>query len=296
MFFISGTRSTRSSSLPPSMARYYLCHSHSHSYSCYLYSFLLTPGILRIPSYSPPPHALYITVTIIIYHHLLILTFCHPYPYHYRYPEDSLIFSTSNVVKNKLLRIENRKDYLDKKILAVPDVLQTLSAYQFCESPDRVSTGYEGVRVPLTYSDSTQIGLIKSAMLLVLSALPLGCIDESDERWADDFIVPWREGVLMAGDCHALMQCQIMLECGIKTGWCFPGGLKLMSSMPSRAHSLRFPSVGLVALRLWSLDQAIKYDKIVQPGEKASGSSVSRGRPKGVGNNPSGTRKKKKTF
>ena len=180
--------------------------------------------------------------------------------------------------------------------MRVPDILQTLQAFQFYESPDRVSTEIAGIRSPLTYSDSTSVGLIKSAMLLILSALPLGCIDDQDERWSDDFMVPWRESVLAAGDCHALMQSQIMLEYGIKTGWFTPGGIKLLSALPSRSHSLRFPSVGLVALRLWSLDQAIRYDKIVQPGEKCTGSSASRGRPKGGGNSATGARKKKKTF
>ena len=212
-----------------------------------------------------------------------------------------MAFSTSSIGKNKLLKIENRKEFMDRKVLKVPDLLQTLVAFQYYEKSERACTAQEsvltGARTPLSYSDcSTPLSQIRSAMLLILMALPQGCIDDQDDRWADDFITPWRESVLSGPDCTSLMQSQVMLEFGIKTGWYTPGGLKLMSSLPSRSHSLRFPSLGLLALRVWSLDQAIRYQKVVLPGEKATGGSANRGRPKGVGNNPSGSRKKKKTY
>ena len=118
-----------------------------------------------------------------------------------------------------------------------------------------------------------------------------------DDRWGEEFTIPWRESVLSSTDTASLMQSQIMLEYGVKTGWFTPGGVKLLGSLPSRAQSLRSPSVGLLALRLWTLDRAIRYDKVTLPGEKCTGNgSMNRGRPKGVGNNPTGSRKKKKTF
>jgi hypothetical protein len=95
-----------------------------------------------------------------------------------------------------------------------------------------------------------------------------------------------------------------MLEYGIKTAWYSLGGLKLMSSMPSRVHSLRFPTIGLVALKLWCFDQALKYDRAILPGEKSV--IIGRGRPKGGGvprnkegggsSSATGSRKNKKTF
>ena len=78
-----------------------------------------------------------------------------------------------------MLRIDNRKEYIDKTIFQVPDVLQTLIAYQYYDKLDRVSTdtSFSGVRSPLNYSDcNSPIGLIRNGMLLVFSALPLGCI------------------------------------------------------------------------------------------------------------------------
>ena len=103
--------------------------------------------------------------------------------------------------------------------------------------------------------------------------------------------------MLSSPDCPSLMQAQLMLEYGVKTGWYSACGIKLLSTLPSRSHSLRTPTLGLLALRLWTLDRAIKYDKTLLPGDKSSGNgSMNRGRPKGAPNNPTGSRKKKKTY
>ena len=235
----------------------------------------------------------------------------------FRYHESSLAYSSNTLIKNKLLRTENRKENIEKSIYQVPDVLQTLIAFQYYDKLERISTdtNFSNVRSPLNYSDcNTPIGLIKYGMLLVFSALPLGSLDDQDDRWGggvnntigergsergsvnEDLLLAWRDSIISNNDYTTLMQSQIMFEYGIKTSWFSPMGLKLITSLPSRSHSLRFPSLGLLALRLFTFDKAIRYDKIVLPGDKNLGNSVNRGRPKGVGNNPTGARKKKKTF
>ena len=151
-------------------------------------------------------------------------------------------------------------------------------------------------------------------MLLVESALPMGALDvESDERWGDDFSVPWREAVAAAADATALMQvrytscynshivlvthtctpplssvrmqCQVMLEYGIRTAWYSANGLKLMSCLPSRAYALRTATLSGVALRLFCLDLAVKYDKVAV-------SDADAGRKRGGGGRFSGGSKK----
>lgn len=67
---------------------------------------------------------------------------------------------------------------------------------------------------------------------------------------------------MTSNDATALMQCQIMLEYGIKTSWLKPTGLKLLSCLHSRIQALRTASFSSVALRLWVLDMTIKYDKV----------------------------------
>lgn len=97
----------------------------------------------------------------------------------FRYQEDALAFSSTNVLKNKILRLENRKEIIEKKFLAVPEILKTLAAFQFYEKSDRACADLTGVRTPVTYSDCTcPMGAVRAAMLMVLSALPMGSIDD----------------------------------------------------------------------------------------------------------------------
>jgi hypothetical protein len=141
------------------------------------------------------------------------------------------------------------------------EYVTTLCAVYFLYEPDRLRGGRPPPMIP---NCKSPLELLKFALLVVEAALPIGAIDqESEDRWSDDFMTVWRDSVLMAGDPTALMACQIMLEYGVKTVWLKPGGNKLLSSLPSRTHSMKFASTGLIALRLSALDQAIKYTKVV---------------------------------
>ena len=92
--------------------------------------------------------------------------------------------------------------------------------------------------LPLYYAtlcSTISLGQVKSAMLLVEAALPAGAIDnESEERWGDGFAQSWREAVATASDATQLMQCQVMLEYGIRTVWYTHEGLRLFACMPAR--------------------------------------------------------------
>ena len=96
--------------------------------------------------------------------------------------EHNLALSSSNMMKNRQLRLDNRKEIIDRTVMAVPDVLQTLQAFLFYERLDRafVEPGsLSSTRTPMTYSDcKNPLGAIRAAMLLLLSALPQGCIDD----------------------------------------------------------------------------------------------------------------------
>jgi len=171
---------------------------------------------------------------------------------------------------------ESRMDYLRDHVWSPPEILQTLLASKYMDEPNRAC----GPRPPLSFSDSrTSIGQLRLAMLMIESALPVGAIDDSDDRWGEDFVVPWREAVMVAGDAVGLMQCQLMLEYGIRTAWLKPTGLKLFSCLPSRVHCIRNATIGLVAIRVWVLDQTVKYDQTKSSEKTAAG----RGRPPSKG-------------
>eukprot|EP00981_Chlorochromonas_danica_P012889 scaffold5518_cov193-Ochromonas_danica.AAC.4 len=169
--------------------------------------------------------------------------------------------------------------------LNAPTLLLSLQAVAFLTRSDRACGSRPTLTFPfssissLSSSSSTTcsstpaalLEMLKHAMFLIEAALPMGSVDDSHEdRWMDDFVLSWRESVSLANDATALMQCQLMLEYGIRTAWLKPSGLKMFSSLPSRLHCLRHATYALVALRIFILDQTIKYDKV---GNSGSGSS-----------------------
>jgi hypothetical protein len=106
--------------------------------------------------------------------------------------------------------------------------------------------------------------LIKAAMLIVEAALPSKSIDDSDERGGlpdERFFAFWRAAVIRSNDASSLMECQIMLEYCVRTAWLASNGTKLLTCMPSRTTATRCATYGLVAMRLWALDGAIRFDK-----------------------------------
>lgn len=76
------------------------------------------------------------------------------------------------------------------------------------------------------------------------------------------FSEAWKYAVTSAADATQLMECQLMLEYGVRSSWFKTTGAKLMCCMPSRLCALRHSTLGMVAMRLFCLDQAVKYDKV----------------------------------
>jgi len=180
---------------------------------------------------------------------------------------------------------ENSEE-LDSAPGSIPEILKSLTAYKYYASSRRHNINAVGgtplnCRIfPRHNKDKSDIAVIKSAMLLVHAALPYGSIDESEERWgrgvpgvgsgvimplryeSSPFSEAWKYAVTSAADATQLMECQLMLEYGVRSSWFKTTGAKLMCCMPSRLCALRHSTLGMVAMRLFCLDQAVKYDKV----------------------------------
>mmetsp|Transcript_29526 Transcript_29526/g.49869 ORF Transcript_29526/g.49869 Transcript_29526/m.49869 type:complete len:880 (+) Transcript_29526:28-2667(+) len=154
------------------------------------------------------------------------------------------------------------------------------------ETADREAATVEVVRLSVT----DELSVLKAALLLVQAALPLGSMDEAEDRWGRGPVSPvpyfetmalsdsatgggaanqgpaflnaWRHAVMSASSPALLMECQLMLEYSVRTAWLKSTGAKLMTCLPSRSQAIRGPTLGLVATRLWSLDKAVRYDKV----------------------------------
>jgi hypothetical protein len=178
----------------------------------------------------------------------------------------------------------SRDKYLQSQIMEAPDTIKTLNAFKFSSEPHRHCGFFAPI---LTYCNArTTVGMLRSALLLVESALPLGSVDdESDEKWGDHFVEAWREAVVAAHDAASLMQCEIMLECAVRNAWLRPAATKLLTCLASRAHAMRNATCGAVAIRLWVLDSGIRYDK-VQLEPEPEGGNGAKGRSKSGGRQP----------
>ena len=148
-----------------------------------------------------------------------------------------------------------KKEFLDK-ISLMPKPLNTLVACQYLRSEDRENRLYN---LPSYSYISSDAQLVRLALLIVEAALPRGCLEIADDRWGDIFAEAWRESVINCSDSVGLMQCLIILETCIKPVWLKQ---KILIQLSNRNHALRNASIGQVALRLWTIDLAIKYDKV----------------------------------
>jgi hypothetical protein len=165
--------------------------------------------------------------------------------------------------KNQQYLATSRQIYLQRQIAQGSPLLRSLRAYVYLRAPHRESS--DRPLINFASKTSSTMDILRIALFMIERALPVGAIDDSEDRWGDDFAIAWREAVSQANDASSLMQVMIMLEYGIRTAWLIPAGLKLMSCLPSRIHCLRNATIGLIAMKIWSLDQSIRYDKINYP-------------------------------
>ena len=71
-----------------------------------------------------------------------------------------------------------------------------------------------------------------------------------------------------------LMECLVCLEDALRPGWLLPAAAGSLKGLPSRAGALRGPvSLAAVAQRLFVLDGALQYDKVLRPGSRTPGYS-----------------------
>lgn len=174
----------------------------------------------------------------------------------------------------------------------VPDLLATLNASQFVMEPERMVSYLgswggkvgEARRNPLQLPDAmTHLGMLKAALLVVEAALPQGLLEESSDRWSEDVEAAWVDTVSMAGSATDLMACMLLLETCVRQPWFKSGVNKILFALPNKTHAMKHASLGNVAIRLWTYDQCIRYNKVALPGskeEEEASRKKKKGRPK----------------
>lgn len=125
-------------------------------------------------------------------------------------------------------------------------------------------------------STSTEIQAIKSALVSIFLALPIGSLETAQSKgveydpsdytecpgWCDALEIVWMESLLNAGTAMELMECVVLLEHSIARQWLDQETQGPYAALPSFHFAMRGISLSSVALRVFALDRALSYDKI----------------------------------
>lgn len=170
----------------------------------------------------------------------------------------------------------------------IPDAFDRLRATAFLQSDNRqVKNGRQELALFLNRKYDHEVDALKSVMLSIYLAIPVGAMKTQDmtssssslavspydddlsyicepSGWNDALDQAWRHAVLCASSPTGLMECLLLLEFYLDCkGWLVPPHAKLLSALPNAHFSLCGTTYPAVALRLFCLDKALAYDKVV---------------------------------
>lgn len=152
----------------------------------------------------------------------------------------------------------------------IPSELDNMIARKFLRATDRargtapVPNFAEVARVePTASSNKKMLGMMKAALLLLEAALPLGAVDTSEKgAWRPSLAAEWRSAVRNARGPSSLMRCLVLLESSLSLEWMDTHYTHLLSSLPIGWKAINEATVGLIALRIFVIDQGVQYDEV----------------------------------
>lgn len=152
----------------------------------------------------------------------------------------------------------------------LPSALNLLAAKGFVDARDR-ARGMEELpdfsAIAQTKAEpstnSNTFAMMKSAILAIEAALPVGSIDNSDTgMFSSSNARMWRSLVVSAEGPAQLMQCVIFLEDLIGEEWVKEDVGYLRSCLPARWKAIGEASPSSLAVRVILLDRSIRYGTV----------------------------------
>lgn len=112
-------------------------------------------------------------------------------------------------------------------------------------------------------SSAATFAMMKTAVLAVEAALPLGSVDNSESGpWNMQHAQQWRYLVEQANGSARLMQCVILLEDMIGEEWIKQDVGYLRTCLPARWKAVLESSPSALAIRIIMLDRSILYGMV----------------------------------
>jgi len=156
-------------------------------------------------------------------------------------------------------------EYFDTRGDGVPSSLEGMVAAKYLNSANRergsapVPNFSDAISVgPGATIEDESIGKLKAGLLLIEAALPRGSIDSS--VWTPEKANSWRSMVCNATGPGSLMGSLLVLETSILADLFYPQGYYLLQCLQTPWRAQNSASTVSVALRLSTLDRAIKFD------------------------------------
>ncbi len=156
-------------------------------------------------------------------------------------------------------------EYFDSRGDGVPSSLEGMTAAKYLNSVNRergsapVPNFSDAISVgPGATIEDENIGKLKAGLLLIEAALPRGAVDPS--VWTPEKANSWRSMVCNATGPGSLMGSLLVLETSILADSFYPQGYYLLQCLQTPWRAQNSASTVSVALRLSTLDRAIKFD------------------------------------
>jgi hypothetical protein len=105
-------------------------------------------------------------------------------------------------------------------------------------------------------SEEIALAEMKAAILLVEAAMPYGSMKAI---WKSDGASNWRRMVQESTTSGNLMGCVVLFENSVLKDWIRPNGEHLFASLPRPWKAINESSIAAIALRIWTLDNSLKY-------------------------------------
>eukprot|EP01033_Poteriospumella_lacustris_P001523 gene1523-1100_t len=185
----------------------------------------------------------------------------------------------------------------------LPDALHRLQARRFVDAAQRQVTMFRRELAPLTQQTATEFAAVKAALVSVYLALPYGAFSDSEgggngggggggstaltssraaaasgassstaaitvhalepNGWDSALEVAWKTAVQAAQTPQELMECVLVLEFYLNRTWLTAPNSRLLSALPSAHFAIRAVTLSSVALRVFSIDKALAYEKVL---------------------------------
>jgi hypothetical protein len=145
----------------------------------------------------------------------------------------------------------------------LPEYLQTLIASSYIDAEKRLRSfayqpDFNSILKTSQSATMEEIALaeMKAAILLIEAAMPYGSMKAI---WKSDSASTWRRMVRESTTSGNLIGCVVLFENSILKDWIRPNGEHLFASLPRPWKAINESSIASVALRIWTLDNSLKY-------------------------------------